>query len=326
MWDENETKFWNKTIGDKVYDKEYLKAVTNFVSSDLTDAMIEEINKILLRDNAKVYAELGSSSNTTDNLLAPTINHNQLFVGNKVLALYEDDEGEGLYVATIQSINFLKKTVNIIYEGFEEEGEYEVMIIDICEYKEDELIDEKNIESYDEIFDRNCIIDFNSVYPLNNVCNEKIFGEYSIDGMYYIGEIINYDKNKSIYEIIFSGFQEEGSFNIESSKVIKCPDECYNMATEITFGLPLRFPQVNNSKEELMDSYLLGKYNSEELHCILNEMIKKQEVEIEVDTLPFSLKKYFVGKYIISFDKLSAIYTYMIFASLCFLKTYNEMS
>ncbi|CEF68010.1 Survival motor neuron domain-containing protein [Strongyloides ratti] len=318
MWSECEKKFWQQIVDEKNYDANYLNSVFSFVTSDILDLSLDTISEIPLRDNTKIYSEIVDNDNTKNDLVNLTIDLNNFQIGSKVLALYEEDNE--YYVASVVSINLLKKTVNVVYEGFEEEGEYEVLISDIDIYN-------KDVEASfsDKIFDnemRNLIMTEEIKFPLEN--DSKVFAEYNVDGMYYLGSVINFDKKKSSYEIIFSGFQEEGIFEVESSRVLKCSSNCYSIADDTIFMTPFKFPELCEDKEELIDSYLLSKHHSEALYKVLQEVITNCNIDGLKDNIPEFIKKY-IDDDLITFDKLLSIYVFTEFLAMCFQKSYYDI-
>uniref|UniRef100_A0A0K0F716 Tudor domain-containing protein n=1 Tax=Strongyloides venezuelensis TaxID=75913 RepID=A0A0K0F716_STRVS len=318
MWEKCEVDFWQEIISEKNYNANYLESIFSFITSDLPDYLIGSINEIPLRDNTNIYSKIVGDDKAGDNLIAPNIDLSKLQVGNKILALYEEDND--YYVAEIRSFDILKKIVNVVYDGFEDEGEYEVSIFDIEDYNEEEVL------FSDDIFDkkiRDLITMEKSTFPLDN--DTKVFAKYHVDGMYYLGTVISSDIKTSTYEVIFSGFQDEGVFVVKGSEVLRCPDHCYNITTDVTYLIPFEFPEICNDKEELIDSYLLSKYHSDALYSMLQEVITNQNTnDLKVD-IPEFMRKYFDNNDSVTFDKMLSIYVFTVFLGMCFLKSYQDI-
>uniref|UniRef100_A0A0K0EAQ6 Tudor domain-containing protein n=1 Tax=Strongyloides stercoralis TaxID=6248 RepID=A0A0K0EAQ6_STRER len=320
MWNEFEKQFWQGVVNEEKYDETYFNSIFSFVTSELLDLSLDSISEMPLRDNTRIYSEIiDNDNNTGSNLIDIDSYFNNYQVGDKVLALYEEDNN--YYVATITSINYLERTVNVIYDGFEDEGEYVVSASDIDNYNEEE----EELFS-DEIFDngtRNSIVTDKIDFPFVN--GSKVFAEYYVDRMYYLGTVAGFDEKNSTYKVIFSGFQDEGVFEIKEDKVLKCSDDCYYIANDKTFITPFKFPEICEDKEELIDSYLLSKHHSDILNRLLQDVIVNDTTDGWKQNIPDFIKKYFDNDEFITLDMMILIYVFTEFLTMCFQKSYHNI-
>uniref|UniRef100_A0AC35TZB8 Tudor domain-containing protein n=1 Tax=Rhabditophanes sp. KR3021 TaxID=114890 RepID=A0AC35TZB8_9BILA len=283
MWSDSEKDFWCKTIAKNTGEDSYL---CHLYSTILNIDENEEATSIPRRNHEQAYAK-ALDPGCSDNILEDTLKVQDLLIGQKILALYDEE----MYAAKVISINSKDNKCTVEFEGFEEEGYFEV--------------GDEEIEYYEE-----------SEEPMLGNCfcaNQKVFAQFPNDECYYMGTILSVNEN--LLKVAFMGFETVNALDIDASKALLCSNECYeyikSSGVSICFG---SLPDLPTEPEDLLKCYQDAIDTQRQFGEYLTTIYEKKMVEGFTELLDGKAKTS-IAYPLETYDDFVQVWCYSAFAS-----------